>query len=155
LTFIVLPIQFFLTKINGEPMKLNNFVLVAILLALFSCSAIYSQDSLKVLRKISDSAIDDNYLQGVKSDNMGLRVSATYYLGERESGKAVIPLMNILHKDKAPEARIMAALSLYKIGDKRGIYAIKGAITEDSNEWVRSMCKIFYDMYMANQEPKK
>lgn len=136
-------------------MKLNRIVLVAILLALFSSMAIYSQDSLKVLRKISDSAIDDNYLQGVKSDNMGLRVSATYYLGERESGKAVIPLMNVLHNDKAPEARIMAALSLYKIGDQRGIYALKGAMTEDSNEWVRSMCKIFYDMYKANQEPQK
>jgi HEAT repeat protein len=136
-------------------MKLNNFVLFAVLLALLSCTAIYSQDSLKVLRKISDSAIDDNYLQGVNSDNMGLRVSATYYLGERESGKAVIPLMNVLHTDKAPEARIMAALSLYKIGDQRGIYAIKGAMTEDSNQWVRSMCKIFFEMYQANQGPKK
>jgi HEAT repeat protein len=136
-------------------MKLKNFVFGAIFLVLLSFTSAYSQDSVKVLAKINDSSIDDNYLMGVESDNMGLRVSATYYLGERESGKAVIPLMNVLHSDKAPEARIMAALSLYKIGDQRGIYAIKGAMTEDSNEWVRSMCKIFYEMYQANQGPEK
>jgi HEAT repeat protein len=136
-------------------MKLSNLVLSAIFLVLFSCTAIYSQDSVKVLQKISDSSIDDNYLQGVKSDNMGLRASATYYLGERESSKAVIPLMDVLHNDKTPETRIMAALSLYKIGDARGIYAIKGAMTEDSNQWVRGMCKIFYEMYQANHQPQK
>ena len=136
-------------------MKLNNFILVAVSLVLFCCASIYSQDSLKVLKKISDSSIDDNYLQGVKSDNMGLRVSASYYLGERESGKAVVPLMNVLHNDPTPEARITAALSLFKIGDARGIHAIEGAMKEDSNEWVRSMCKIFYEMSQANKGSEK
>ena len=136
-------------------MKLNSIVFSVILLMLLSCTAIYSQDSVKVWPKLSDSSIDDNYLMGVKSDNMGLRVSATYYLGERESAKAVIPLMDMLHKDKSPEARIMAALSLFKIGDARGIYAIKGAMTEDNDERVRNMCKIFYQMSLQNEGSEK
>lgn len=139
----------------GVSMKLYSYFFVAITLVLFCCTSAYSQDSLKVLPKLHDSTIDDNYLQGVKSDNMGLRVSATYYLGERESSKAVLPLMNVLHTDQSPEARIMAALSLFKIGDARGIYAIQGAMKEDKNQWVRSMCKIFYEMSQANKAPEK
>ena len=63
--------------------------------------------------------------------------------------------MNILHTDKSPEARIMAALSLFKIGDERGIYAIKQAVQFDDNEWVKKMCNIFYQMYQANKEAEK
>ena len=136
-------------------MKLNSIVFGAIFLVLLSFSTIYSQDSIKVLPKFSDSTIDDNYLEGVKSDNMGLRVSATYYLGERESSKAIIPLMKMLRQDKSPEARIMAALSLFKIGDARGIHAIQGAMDEDSNEWVRSMCKVFYQMSLVNEKSEE
>jgi hypothetical protein len=49
----------------------------------------------------------------------------------------------------------MAALSLFKIGDARGMYAIQGAMKEDKNEWVRGMCKIFYEMYLANKKPQE
>lgn len=136
-------------------MKLYSIVLGAILLIGFSCISIYSQDSLKVLPRLNDEAITKNYLEGINSNNMGLRVSATYYLGERQSDEAVIPLMNELHMDKSPEARIMAALSLFKIGDSRGIYAIKEAMTKDDNEWVRNMCKVFYEMYNTNKQKSK
>jgi len=134
-------------------MKLHNFLSVCFLL--FFLTSIYPQDSLKVLKRTNDDSIDLNYLQGVKTENAGLRISASYYLGERKSNKAVIPLMNILHKDKSPEARIMAALSLFKIGDERGIYAIKQAVQFDDNEWVKKMCNIFYQMYLTNKEADK
>lgn len=136
-------------------MKLYNLVQGAVLFMLLFCSFIYPQDSLKVLPRLSDRSIDKNYLEGVKSDNMGLRVSSAYYLGERQSTEAVIPLMKILHNDKAPEARIVAALSLFKIGDSRGIYAIGEAMKMDNNKDVRNMCKVFYQMYLANKEEKK
>jgi HEAT repeats len=136
-------------------MKSFTFLLVVIFLLLFSSSSIYSQDSIKVMPRMSKKTVDKNYLQGVKSDNEGLRISSAYYLGERESSHAIIPLMNMLHTDKSPEARIMAALSLFKIGDARGIYAIKEAITYDKSEWVQNMCKVFYRMYEENQKADK
>lgn len=136
-------------------MKLYSFVTCAIFLIALSCSSLYAQDSIKVTPKLSDSQIDANYLKGVKSNNMGLRISSTYYLGERQSSDAVIPLMNELHTDKAPEARIMAALSLFKIGDKRGIYAIEQSAKNDKSEWVRNMCDVFYKMSQANKKPGK
>jgi HEAT repeats len=136
-------------------MKLRNISVGVFLLFLFFLTSIYPQDTIKVLKRTNDDSIDLNYLSGVKGDNEGLRISASYYLGERKSTKAVIPLMNVLHTDKSPEARIMAALSLFKIGDERGIYAIKQAVQFDDNEWVKKMCNIFYQMYLTNKEAEK
>lgn len=136
-------------------MKLCNFLWSIFFLLLFCLTSIYPQDSIKVIKKFSDESIDQNYLKGLKAENEGLRISSSYYLGERKSGEAVIPLMNILHTDKSPEARIMAALSLFKIGDERGIYAVKQAAQFDDNEWVKKMCNIFYKMYLTNKEAEK
>jgi len=136
-------------------MKTSTILLSVCFLLLFSATSIYSQDSMKVMPRMSKKTVDKNYLQGVKSENDGLRISSAYYLGERQSSQAIIPLMNMLHTDKSPEARIMAALSLFKIGDARGIYAIKEAITFDKSEWVRNMCKVFYRMYEENQKADK
>ena len=136
-------------------MKQYSFLLGVFFLFLFFLTSVYPQDTIKVLKKISDETVDQNYLEGVKADNLGLKISASYYLGERKSSKAVIPLMSILKSDKSPEARVMAALSLFKIGDERGIYAIKQAVTFDDNEWVKKMCNIFYQMYLTNKEAEK
>jgi len=136
-------------------MKLCNILLGTLFLLLLLVTSIYPQDSIKVLKKLNDDSIDLNYLEGVKAENLGLKISASYYLGERKSSKAVVPLMKILKSDKSPEARIMAALSLFKIGDERGIYAIKQAVQFDDNEWVKKMCNIFYQMYLTNKEAEK
>ena len=136
-------------------MKLCNILLGTLFLLLLLVTSIYPQDSIKVLKKLNDDSIDLNYLEGVKAENLGLKISASYYLGERKSSKAVAPLMKILKSDKSPEARIMAALSLFKIGDERGIYAIKQAVQFDDNEWVKKMCNIFYQMYLTNKEAEK
>ena len=136
-------------------MKLCNILLGTLFLLLLLVTSVYPQDSIKVLKKLNDDSIDLNYLEGVKAENLGLKISASYYLGERKSSKAVVPLMKILKSDKSPEARIMAALSLFKIGDERGIYAIKQAVQFDDNEWVKKMCNIFYQMYLTNKEAEK
>ena len=82
---------------------------------------------------------------------MGLKVSSAYYLGEIESQKAVIPLMGILKSDKNPEARIMAALALFKIGNEKGMFAVQQAVKFDDNEQVKKMCEIFYNMYVQER----
>jgi HEAT repeat protein len=119
---------------------------VFIIFILLTSSLTFSQDSLKVVPKISDEEIELNYLEGAKSGKWGLKGSAAYYLRERKSEKAVIPLMKILREDESIEARIMAALSLYKIGDSRGLFAIKRAVKFDDNEQVQKMCEILTQM---------
>ncbi len=81
---------------------------------------------------------------GLNSDNIGLRTSSVYLLGELKPDESVIGLMRILRNDPYEEARILAALSLYKISDARGINAIKQRIRIDESERVRKNCQLLY-----------
>lgn len=85
---------------------------------------------------------------GLNSDNIGLRTSSIYLLGELKADESVIELMRILRNDPYEEARILAALSLYKIGDARGINAIKQSIRFDESERVRKICQLFYQSFL-------
>ena len=82
--------------------------------------------------------------QGLISDNDGLKAGCAYMIGELQCQRSVIALLGILHNNPSEELRILAALSLYKLGDSRGIYAIKQAIKYDESERVQRMCEIFY-----------
>lgn len=136
-------------------MSMTHKVMYLVIVMFYSTNFIYSQDSITVVPKINDEDIEINYLKGAESDNLGLKISAAFQLGERKSRKAVIPLMEVLREDSAPEARIMAALSLYKIGDERGIFAIKKAMEFDNSGQVRQMCGIFYQMYLQEKSQTK
>ena len=94
----------------------------------------------------------ENLLIGISSENYGLRTTSAYMLGELESSEAVIKLMRMLREEKNEDARIMAALSLYKIGDARGINAIKQAIRFDDSEKVSKTSALFYHSYLANHK---
>jgi hypothetical protein len=87
-------------------------------------------------------------LQGLTSDNEGLRESSAYMLGELKSDKAVIPLMGILRCESCSTARIVAALALCRIGDLRGVYAVKQAVQFDDNAAVQQRCAYFYNAYV-------
>ena len=87
-------------------------------------------------------------LLGINSDNFGLRTSAANMLGELKCEKAVIPLMRMLKSEDRESARIVAALALLKIGNEKGIFAIKQAIRFDDSKRVRRLCANFYNEYL-------
>ena len=87
----------------------------------------------------------NNYLADMKSDNPGVRVSAAFFAGEYKIEEAVIPLMKMLNSEKSEEARIIAALSLVKIGTGKAVYAVKQSATLDNSERVRTLCARFYN----------
>ncbi len=97
------------------------------------------------------SQIEENYLVGLNSNNIGLRTSSAYFLGEMKSDKAIIPLLKLLRNGKTKVSRIIAALSLYKIGSRIGIYIIKGSAQTDKSEKVRRVMDRLYKTYMAKK----
>ncbi len=98
---------------------------------------------------IKDSAIE-SLIMGINSDNFGLRTSSAYMLGELKCNKAIIPLMKMLKSEEREDARIVAALALCKIGESRGIFALKQAIRFDSSERVRRLCTNFYQSLLTH-----
>jgi hypothetical protein len=97
------------------------------------------------------SQIEANYLVGLNSNNIGLRTSCAYFLGEMKSDKAIIPLLKLLRYGETEQSRIIAALSLYKIGSRIGMYRIKGLAQTDKSEKVRRVLDRIYSTYIAKK----
>ncbi len=126
---------------------------VAIVVTLTFAFTSYAAEPTSAAKK-STNAFEQNLLVGLGSDNEGLQTSAAYYLGEIKSNKAVLPLMKILHSSQSEDARIMAALSLYKIGDERGLFAVKENGRFDESEKVRRMCENFTRTHQIEKHKK-
>jgi len=121
---------------------MTKLILLFVTLISFSTFAENNQ-----VDKIKDSAVE-SLIMGVNSDNFGLRTSAAYMLGELKCEKGVIPLMRMLKSEEREDARIVAALALLKIGNAKGIFAIKQAIKFDDSERVRRLCANFYHSFL-------
>jgi HEAT repeat protein len=128
---------------------MKYFTTFLLLVSFLLVTSNFAQDSAQVKKRVTNEMIEESLLVGAKSGNEGLSISSAYYLGETKSEAAVIPLMAMLKNSNSSEqAKVMAALSLFKIGDERGIFAIKQSIEFEQNETVKKMCKIFYEMHL-------
>ncbi len=92
--------------------------------------------------------VEANLFVGLASDNPGLQRGSALMLGKIESESGVIPLMAILHENAREDSRVAAAWALCKIGDARGVYAVKRAVQFDPSEKVRAVCAWYYDTYV-------
>ena len=90
----------------------------------------------------------ENLLIGLNSENDGLRRSSAYILGEIKSDEAVIPLMRALKSSTDERTQIVAALSLCKIGDARGVFAVKQEVRFSESDKVKNCCSWFYNQYV-------
>jgi len=90
-------------------------------------------------------------LMGLNSDNIGLKSSSAYMLGELKISSAVVTLMRVLHNDENEEVRISAALALYKIGTPMAIHAVKQAIKFDDSKRVSKLASKFYNEFMREE----
>jgi HEAT repeat protein len=128
---------------------MNSKVALLLLILLTITSLGLAAEPAKETRLLNKDIFIENYLIGLHSENNGLMSSSAYYLGELKSEEAVIPLMKILKSSDEEELRIVAALALLKIGDERGIYAIKKAIRFDESKRVSDICAKFYYDYLT------
>ena len=125
----------------------RSITLFAVSLILLSSVQIIPQETANQKSSEKEACIK-TLMQGLNTENLGLQAGCVYMLGEVCCDKSVVKLLDILHNGKTEELRILAALSLYKIGDTRGLFAIKQAIRFDDSERVSRMCEIFYKAHL-------
>jgi HEAT repeat protein len=125
----------------------RSATLFAVSLFLLLSQLLFPQEIANLSSPAKEACIKTLF-EGINSENEGLQAGCAYMLGELCCDKAVISLLEILHNNPKEEMRILAALSLYKIGDLRGIFAIKQAIKFDESERVSKLCKGFYKSYL-------
>ena len=104
---------------------------------------------------ITERTVNENtvktLLEGLESENLGLKTSCAYMIGELKLTEAIIPLMRVLREDESEKVRISAALALYKIGTPMSIYAVKQASKYDSSERVVKLAYGFYNEFLRNK----
>lgn len=132
-------------------MKKLLFFLIILLAVLFLSANVFSQPVPMQTRELNENQISENLLIGMKSCNKGLCASCTYLIGEFCCKSSVIPLMKLLHNAECEEIRILAALSLCKIGDARGVYAVKRSAVFDESSRVKKLCGLFYRAVLAGK----
>ena len=125
-------------------MTRNKIKYVLVLMLILSVSIFAGNKNLEEKYK----TIEDNLLVGLQTDNLGLKVSAAYFLGEMKSERAVIPLMKMLKGNTTEEEKLIAALSLAKIKSEKGMFAVKQRIKFDDSKRVQRLCDIFYKNYL-------
>jgi len=91
-----------------------------------------------------------NLIKTLSSENLGLRTSAAYLLGEYEDTSAIGPLIAMLQNDSEYSARTSAAIALLRIGDVSAIIALKNSSMNDSNDIVRSVANEAYIMLQVS-----
>ncbi len=124
--------------------------IVLLAAALVLCTSVRAAE--KVTSKIDQEQVVKNLVFNLSSENKGVRESSAYMLGELKFEDGIIPLMAILHSDPNESSRIVAALSLSKIGEPRGIFAVKQAVRFDESQRVRLVCAWFANLY-TNPHP--
>jgi len=127
---------------------MKRTILTLSLILCLTPTLIFASDPPKpVIKNLTVNTVK-SLIAGLESDNLGLKTSSAYMIGELEIKEAVIPLMKVLRNNENEQARIIAALSLYKIGSPTAIFAVKQASKFDKSERVRKMCFRFYADYL-------
>jgi len=132
-------------------MKITRIISVIILSIFILSTTILANQELDPIVKAKYKTIEANLLVGLNSDNEGLKISCAYYLGEMKSEKAVNQLMSILREDGCYAARIVAAVSLIKIDNPKGVYFVHRTSLFNEIEGVRKMSEKFYLSYLMKK----
>jgi hypothetical protein len=129
-------------------MKRSQCAVVMLVLAAGCIGQAQAEDRVQVTPRVTREMIAENLMGGLSSDNKGLRESAAFMLGEQKVTRAVVPLMQMLHSDAEESSRIVAALSLCRIGEARGVFAVRQAAKFDTSERVRRLCAWFFNEHV-------
>lgn len=127
-----------------------KFIVTTLLLTSMLISASLASANPKDRTEIKQNTIS-SLINGLNSENLGLKSSCAYMLGQLHLTTAVIPLMKILREDKNEDLRIVAALALYKIGTPLAVNAVKQSVRFDDSERVSKHCASFYNEYLKNK----
>lgn len=130
-------------------MKTSGRILGMIALAIVLALPATASDVRKDLGEAKYDLAVKNLLNGVASTNDGLRRSSIYLLGELQAEDAVIPLMRVLRSCPDERCRVAAAWALCKIGDDRGVYAVKQAVRFDDSQKVKLHSAWYYNLYVS------
>ncbi|MBV6511191.1 MAG: hypothetical protein FMNOHCHN_00670 [Ignavibacteriaceae bacterium] len=102
-------------------MKSLSIVTLAVLL--LQSAFTLAQDTSRI-RYFSEKLYVQNLIEGIRSENCGLRRSSVYMAGKYRITEVNDVLIEVMKTEKDPSTRILIALSICNIGEPSGMEAI-------------------------------
>jgi hypothetical protein len=130
-----------------EVVMKKSIILIAVLTFAVFLAPLMAQEAV-LPQNANKTLIEDNLFAGLTQNNTGLQRSCALMLGKLESDRAVIPLMAVFHTSPNANVRIAAAWALCKIGDPRGVYAVKMGVKYDEQTKVQTTCAWYYENFV-------
>lgn len=96
-----------------------------------------------------------NLLDGISSENDGVKRSSIYFVGKYRIAEAEQVLIEQLKREQNPGNRILIALVLYELGSKNGLFEVKNLATNDGNQKVRRMSTHIYNEFLTKDFKRK
>jgi HEAT repeat protein len=124
-------------------MKTSKQFLAYLTMMLLTAAALFAQEptAYKTFSK-NDVA---NLVNGISSENTGLKRSAVYMAGKYVVHETENALIEALKSENNEQDRILIALALYKIGSYDGYEAVKELSKYDESMKVRRITKAICD----------
>jgi hypothetical protein len=132
-------------------MKSRVLLTGLVLIMLVSLTKVLPQTANNMDEELRNKIIQKNPLKGLCCTDPAMRLDCAFALGEKKCANAVIPLMRMLREDPDEAVRIVAALSLIKIGDPIGVYLVKRTAKFNDFSKVRELCQKFYNSYIYHE----
>jgi hypothetical protein len=119
---------------------MKNLIKVIVIAAfvLSTSSLIIAKDPPIKAKRITYEQSENNLFIGLNSDNLGLRISCAYMLGEIKSKNAVPELTSFIDKVDNDKARLTAILALLKIASSESNVVLN---QNDSNIEISQLCE--------------
>lgn len=125
-------------KNSNYTMVLKNVSVVIAMMFLLGTTLV-AQKASNGKASLNEFAIK-NLIQGISHENDGVRKASIYYAGKFMVEQTVDALIEQLKNEKYPSYRQSIILSLYIIGNEKGLDAINNAAFTDPDLEVKRMC---------------
>ncbi len=117
----------------------TKFYLLLLYTGCFLSSTIYPQTSIITVNLTKSSLI--NLKEGINSENEQLCQSSMLQAGNYKINEVVNNIIKVLESCKSENTKMMAVLTLYKIGDEKSLETIKNAAQNEENPNVKKFCR--------------
>lgn len=128
---------------------MKRFVFCACLLFVAGAFAT-AQEAPDPVHKVSHRVVA-TLMEGLSSENAGVRRSCALMLGQLRYGRARITLMAILRGGNDVRLRCAAAWALCRIGDPSGLMLVKSMAERDGDAGMRAVCAWYYRQAVEEQ----
>lgn len=128
--------------------QLTKSVLILVI-GLTLTSSLFAQNTLAEFTK-NEYALE-NLINGIHSENEGVRKSSIYFAGKYKVNEAAQDLINQLRSEENSSIKILIALALFEMDSRDGLEAVKKLAGSADDLRVKRMASFIYDEYVNSR----